>query len=117
MLIGRPKSEIQERTEQENKAHTAVHATIAGLVFCVAVAGFFHAAPYHDAAPVVAPPVVVTPEPAPTQQVAPADPCEATSNGNACVPDSIIFNMMDATPDATEDVPPVNPAATDTEKI
>ena len=37
-----------DRSTNHNNAHPALHGMIAGLVFCVAAAGFFHVAPVRD---------------------------------------------------------------------
>ena len=97
--------------ETENTAHTAVQATIAGLVFCVAVAGFFHFAPVHHVPAAMA---AVQPA-APVAQPAPAE-CLPSGNGGSCIPFEQIQRMMDAQPDVPEVIPP-NSAAANEETI
>ena len=97
--------------ETENTTHIAIHAMIAGLVFCVAVAGFFHFAPVHNMPAAMA---AVQPA-APVAQPAPAE-CLPSRNGAPCIPLDKIQEMMDAQPVAPEPIP-ANPAAANEEKI
>lgn len=85
---------------------------IFGICFVVVVAAINYTP---KPAPAVIVPVAMAASAA-AAQPAPADECVATTNGNPCVPNSKIFEMMDKQPDTPEVIPP-NPAASDEETI
>jgi hypothetical protein len=89
---------------ENSNAHMALHGMIAGLVFCVAVAGLFHFAPVHNV-----PTAMATAQPLPAE-------CLPSGNGGPCIAFDKIQEMMDAQPDAPEPIP-ANPAAANQEKI
>ena len=66
---------------ENNNAQLTLHAMIAALVFCVAVAGFFHLTPVHDmpAAMAAVQPAASVDEPAPAD-------CLPSGNGGSCIP-------------------------------
>jgi hypothetical protein len=105
VVIERPKSET------ENRAHMAIHAMIAGLVFCLALGGFFHFAPYDTPATMAA----VRPAAAVAQSAPPTN-CLPSGNGGPCLSFDKIQEMMDPQPDAPEPIP-ANPAAPNEETI
>ena len=88
-------------TENDN-AHLALHGILAALMFCAAIAVFFHAAPRHE-----------TPSAAVT---APPADCLPSGSGGPCIPFDQIQKMMSAQPDASDPVP-ANPATVNQEKI
>jgi hypothetical protein len=97
--------------ETEKTAHLIRYGTIASLVFCVAVAGFFHFAPAYDAPAAMAtvPPAAAVAQPAPAE-------CLPSGNGAPCIPFDKIQEMMDAQPDAPDPIP-TNPATANEETI
>jgi hypothetical protein len=97
--------------ETENTAHLTLYGTIASLVFCVAVAGFFHFAPVYDAPAAMAtvPPAAAVAQPALAE-------CLPSGNGAPCIPFDKIQEMMDAQPAEPEPIP-ANTAAANEEKI
>jgi hypothetical protein len=101
-------NEREFKMESENTAHMAIHAMIAGLVFCVAVAGVFHFAPVHDMPAAMA---AVQPA-APVAQPAPAE-CLPSGTGGECIPFDQLIQQMQNTPE----VIPANPAAKNLERI
>ena len=88
-------------TENDN-VHLPLREMLAALIFCAALAFFFHAAPYHRT-----PTAVIS--------SAPAD-CLPSGSGGPCIPFDQIQKMMRAQPDASDPVP-ANPATAHEEKI
>jgi hypothetical protein len=86
---------------ENNNVHVALHGTLAALVFCVVVAAFFRAAPYHET---------------PAAPITTSADCLPSGNGGPCLPFDKIQEMMEAQPDAPEAIPP-NPATANEEKI